>query len=63
MRSFKSVNMDLNLVKSKFRGTILGVLTGDCLGSPYEAEDLLSAGDKLVLQQSYDKLEGPIFKG
>lgn len=41
---------------------MLGVLTGDCLGSPYENEKF-SSGTKLVLQNSFDKLEGPIYKG
>ncbi|KAK2588728.1 hypothetical protein KPH14_001616 [Odynerus spinipes] len=54
--------MDLQLLKSKFRGSMLGVLTGDCLGSPYENEDLLTNGMKLVLQKSLDKLEGPAYK-
>lgn len=55
--------MDLSLLRSKFRGSILGGLIGDCLGSPYENEELLSNGMKIVLQQSFDKLEGPMFKG
>lgn len=54
--------IDLSLFRRKFRGSILGVLTGDCLGSPYENEKL-SSGSKLVLQKSFDKLEGPPFKG
>ncbi|XP_001607700.1 ADP-ribose glycohydrolase ARH3-like isoform X1 [Nasonia vitripennis] len=53
--------IDLSLFRRKFRGSILGVLTGDCLGSPYENEKL-SSGSKLVLQKSFDKLEGPPFK-
>ena len=53
--------MDLSLLRSKFRGSILGGLIGDCLGSPYENEEL-SNGMKIVLQQSFDKLEGPMFK-
>lgn len=54
--------MDLQLLRSKFRGSMLGVVTGDCLGSPYESEDLLTTGMKLILQKSLDKLEGPIYK-
>lgn len=53
--------MDLSLLRSKFRGSFLGGLIGDCLGSPYENEEL-SSGMKMVLQQSFDKLEGPMFK-
>ncbi|XP_054003802.1 ADP-ribosylhydrolase ARH3-like isoform X1 [Hylaeus anthracinus] len=54
--------MDLSLLRSKFRGSMLGVLMGDCLGSPYENEELLTKGMKIVLQRSLDKLEGPMFK-
>lgn len=55
--------MDLLLLRSKFRGSMLGVLIGDCLGSPYETEELLTNGMKIILQRSFDKLEGPAFKG
>ncbi|CAL7938948.1 unnamed protein product [Xylocopa violacea] len=54
--------MDLSLLRSKFRGTMLGALVGDCTGSPYDNGDKLSSGTKLVLQKSFDKLEGPPFK-
>ncbi|XP_076294584.1 ADP-ribosylhydrolase ARH3 [Lasioglossum baleicum] len=54
--------MDLSLLRSKFRGSMLGALVGDCLGNPYESEKLLTNGMKLVLQRSLDKLEGPPFK-
>ncbi|XP_071871330.1 ADP-ribosylhydrolase ARH3 [Bombus fervidus] len=54
--------MDLSLLKSKFRGTMLGALIGDCTGSPYDSGDQLTNGMKLVLQKSFDKLEGPPFK-
>lgn len=55
--------MDLSLLKSKFRGSMFGALIGDCIGSPYDNEGQLTHGTKLVLQKSFDKLEGPIFKG
>ncbi|XP_012255881.2 ADP-ribosylhydrolase ARH3 [Athalia rosae] len=54
--------MDSLLLKSKFRGTMLGALMGDCLGSAYEGEGLFTPGMKLVIQRSFDKLEGPYFK-
>ncbi|XP_078035897.1 ADP-ribosylhydrolase ARH3 isoform X2 [Augochlora pura] len=54
--------MELSLLRSKFRGSMLGALIGDCLGNPYENEELLTTGMKLVLQRSLDKLEGPPFK-
>lgn len=55
--------MDLSIIKSKFRGSLLGTLAGDCLGSPYEAQEPLATGEKNVLQRSIDKLEGPVYKG
>lgn len=42
---------------------MLGALIGDCTGSPYDNGDELTSGMKLVLQKSFDKLEGPPFKG
>lgn len=55
--------IELSLLRTKFRGSLLGVLTGDCLGSPYENNNLLTPGEKVVLQKFIDKLEGPSFKG
>ena len=55
--------MDMSLLRRKFRGSMLGVLTGDCLGSPYEDQKILSNGERVVLQKSLDKLEGESFKG
>lgn len=55
--------MDLSLLKQKFRGCMLGVLSGDCLGEPYEGDHPVSAGGKIILQKSFDKLEGAEFKG
>lgn len=55
--------MELTLLRSKFRGSMLGALVGDCVGSPYEGEETLTPGMKTVLQQSFDKLEGVEFKG
>lgn len=54
--------IDNTLLKSKFRGCLLGALLGDCLGSPFEG-DQFTAGTKGVLQKNIDKLEGPSFKG
>ncbi|KAL6267129.1 hypothetical protein P5V15_000208 [Pogonomyrmex californicus] len=48
--------MDTALLKNKFRGTMLGVLIGDCLGSPYEGLEKLSRLKKTVLQRKHDKL-------
>lgn len=43
-------------ILSKFRGSIQGVLIGDCFGATYEGE-LLNKSDKSVLRKSLDKLE------
>lgn len=55
--------MDLSLLRNKFRGCMLGALSGDCLGSAYEGEDPLSPGETVILQKRFDKLEGPNFTG
>lgn len=52
--------METHLLKSKFRGSLLGALIGDCLGSPFEGE-ILTKGAKLTLKKYFDKLEGPFF--
>lgn len=49
--------MNTEMLKSKFRGCLLGSLLGDCLGAPYEG-DALSAGAKIVIQNYFDKLDG-----
>ncbi|KAL6440681.1 hypothetical protein ACFW04_003273 [Cataglyphis niger] len=54
--------MDLELLKSKFRGTMLGVLVGDILGSPYEGKKVISARKKIYLQRRLDMLEGTKFR-
>lgn len=54
--------IDNIILRSKFRGCLLGALLGDCLGAPFEGE-AMSSGGKLVLQKYFDKLEGPYFKG
>ncbi|KAJ3665049.1 hypothetical protein Zmor_000564 [Zophobas morio] len=54
--------MDTNVLKSKFRGSLLGSLLGDCLGSPFEGEPI-TAGEKIVIQRYFDKLESPDLKG
>ena len=53
--------IDNILLKSKFRGCLLGSLIGDCLGAPFEG-DVMTTGGKLILQKYFDKLEGPYFK-
>lgn len=51
-----------SILKSKFRGCILGALVGDCYGAPFIGDGLASSS-KIVLQKYFDKLDGPIFKG
>lgn len=46
---------------AKFRGTLYGVLAGDCCGAPFEGEEILNAGSRLVLRKYFEKLEGPYF--
>ncbi|XP_025269136.1 poly(ADP-ribose) glycohydrolase ARH3-like [Camponotus floridanus] len=48
--------MDLELLKSKFRGTILGVLVGDILGKPFGFREV-TGRKKIYLQQKLDILE------
>ncbi|XP_014215558.1 poly(ADP-ribose) glycohydrolase ARH3 isoform X2 [Copidosoma floridanum] len=62
MNSTKNMTkLDVSLLGKKFRGSMLGCLAGDCIGSPYEGETM-SSGDRVVLQNSYDKLEGPMYR-
>lgn len=46
---------------AKIRGTLCGVLAGDCCGAPFEGEEILSNASRLVLRNYFDKLEGPYF--
>lgn len=51
------------MLASKFRGSMLGALAGDCCGSLYEGENTCNVGERLILKKYFDKLEGPFFKG
>ncbi|KAL1490314.1 hypothetical protein ABEB36_013030 [Hypothenemus hampei] len=51
-----------NQIQSKFRGSLLGSLMGDCLGAPFEGE-LVSSGDKIIIQRYFDKMEKPEYEG
>ncbi|VEN63753.1 unnamed protein product [Callosobruchus maculatus] len=53
--------MESALLKSKFRGCLLGSVIGDCTGAPYEG-DTITSGDKIVIQRYFDKLEDAEFK-
>lgn len=50
------------MLRSRFRGCLLGSLLGDCCGAPFEGETFTTGG-KIVLQKYFDKLEGKYFKG
>lgn len=54
--------MDKIALQSKFKGCLMGALLGDCLGAPFEG-DPLSRGAVKVVQNYFDKLEEPNFKG
>lgn len=50
---------DKVIILSKFRGSLVGALLGDCLGAPYEGDETVS---KIILQRYFDKMEDPTFK-
>uniref|UniRef100_A0A182P034 ADP-ribosylhydrolase ARH3 n=1 Tax=Anopheles epiroticus TaxID=199890 RepID=A0A182P034_9DIPT len=52
--------LEKTLMLSKFRGSLLGALVGDCCGAPFEGQ-LMDSGAKLILKKNLDKLEGPAF--
>ncbi|XP_053660494.1 ADP-ribosylhydrolase ARH3-like [Anopheles marshallii] len=52
--------LEKSLMLSKFRGSLLGALVGDCCGAPFEGQ-LMDSGVKLILKKNLDKLEGPDF--
>lgn len=54
--------MEASILASKFRGALIGVLLGDCCGALYEGQ-VLDRGERLVLRQNLDKLEGEYFTG
>lgn len=63
MRTFSVLQaMQQPNLLSKFRGSVLGGLVGDCCGEPYEGQ-VLTDGDKAILRRSLNQLEGPYFKG
>lgn len=42
---------------AKFRGTLYGVLVGDCFGNLFQENSILSKGSRLVLRNFLDNLE------
>nr|XP_023017285.1 poly(ADP-ribose) glycohydrolase ARH3-like [Leptinotarsa decemlineata] len=61
IKTIKMATLESSVLQSKFRGSLLGSLIGDCTGSPYEG-DTFTNGDKIILQRYFDKLEEPNFK-
>lgn len=57
-----SIKMSTDKILSKFRGSLLGSLMGDCLGAPFEGNDI-TAGDKLIIQRYFNKMEEADFTG
>lgn len=41
----------------KFRGTLYGVLVGDCFGALFQENSIISKGSRLVLRNFLDSLE------
>ncbi|XP_066248089.1 ADP-ribosylhydrolase ARH3-like [Euwallacea similis] len=60
---FRTLNlkMSADTARKKFRGCLLGSLMGDCLGAPFEGQEI-SSGDKIIIQRYFDKMENPNFK-
>lgn len=47
----------LNKMLNKFRGTLYGVLVGDCFGALFQESSIISKGSRLVLRNFLDGLE------
>lgn len=59
MQKFNLHKIESALLAKKIRGTLLGVLVGDCCGLPFEFEEVILP---VVVRQNLDTLEGPYFK-
>ncbi|KAJ8942685.1 hypothetical protein NQ314_010009 [Rhamnusium bicolor] len=62
LKNIIMATLESSLLKSKFRACLLGSSIGDCFGSPYEG-DIITSGEKIIIQRYFDKLEDPNFKG
>lgn len=62
LKNLTMATLENSLIKSKFRGCLLGSLIGDCVGAPFEG-DIVTSGDKIVIQRYFEKLQDPSFKG
>jgi len=54
--------MQSQVIKSKYRGALLGSLLGDCLGAPYEGDEI-SSGDRIIIQRYFDKMDNTPYQG
>jgi len=54
--------MQSQVIKSKFRGALLGSLLGDCLGRPYQAHEILR-DDRIIIQRYFDKMDNTSYQG
>lgn len=61
LKNLTMATLENSLIKSKFRGCLLGSLIGDCVGAPFEG-DIVTSGDKIVIQRYFEKLQDPSFK-
>lgn len=62
LKNTTMTSLDSAVIHSKFRGCLLGSLIGDCLGAPYEG-DVISSGEKIIIQRYFDKLSESKFIG
>lgn len=62
LKNIAMASFDNSVIRSKFRGCLLGSLIGDSLGAPYEGE-FVTSGEKIIIQRYFDKLEGSTFVG
>ncbi|XP_028140272.1 ADP-ribosylhydrolase ARH3 [Diabrotica virgifera virgifera] len=60
IKHFTMAKMEAAVLKSKFKGCLLGALVGDCTGSPFEG-DTITHGDKLIIQKYFDRMQDPTF--
>lgn len=62
LKNIAMATIDNSVIRSKFKGCLLGSLIGDCLGAPYEGQ-FVTSGEKIIIQRYFDKLDGPKFIG
>lgn len=58
-----SQTKNIHFNASKFCGTLLGALIGDCCGETFQFHSILDPIKKLELKYLLDTLCGPLFEG